>query len=67
MDVLQEYWPFLLPLIIAQLGLMLAALVHIFRHDKYRFGTRALWVVIVVLFQMIGPVAYFIVGRGEDA
>ncbi len=66
MDVLREYWLFLLPLIIAQFVLMITALVHIFKHPDYRFGSRAMWIVIVVLFQMVGPIVYFVFGRGED-
>ncbi|MGI6650254.1 MAG: PLD nuclease N-terminal domain-containing protein [Limnochordia bacterium] len=66
LDVLREYWLFLLPLIIAQFALMITALVHIFKHPTYRFGSRAMWIAIVVLFQMIGPIVYFVFGRGED-
>lgn len=66
MKTLQEYWPFLLPLIAAQLVLMITALVHILRHPNYKFGSRALWIPVVVLFQIIGPVIYFVFGRGDD-
>nr|NLJ03118.1 PLDc_N domain-containing protein [Bacillota bacterium] len=45
---------------------MITALVHIFKHPTYRFGSRAMWIAIVVLFQMIGPIVYFVFGRGED-
>lgn len=67
MDILREYWPFLVPLIIAELALMVTALIHVLRHPTYRFGTRALWIPIVVFIQIIGPVVYFILGRSEDA
>ncbi|HKM43338.1 MAG TPA: PLD nuclease N-terminal domain-containing protein [Limnochordia bacterium] len=66
-EILQEYWPFLLPLIIAEFGLMITALVHVLRHPTYKFGSRALWILIVVLLQIIGPIVYFIFGRSEDA
>ncbi len=66
MEILQEYWPFLLPLFLVQLGLMITALVHVLRHPQYKFGSRALWIPVVVLFQIIGPVVYFVFGRGED-
>ena len=67
METLQEYWPFLLPLIIAQFGLMITALVHVLKHPTYKFGSRALWIPVVVLLQIIGPVIYFVFGRGDDA
>lgn len=55
----------LIPIIILQLTLMIVALVHIFRHDNYKVGNRVLWVIVVVLFNVIGPILYFAIGRGE--
>ena len=66
MKVLMEYFPVLLPLIIAELILALTALVHVLRHPHYRFGNKIMWCVVVVLVQFIGPVFYFVFGRGED-
>jgi hypothetical protein len=57
--------PFLIPIIIIELGLTIAALVHIFTHKKYRFGNRVLWV-IVSFVQIIGPIVYFIFGRSDE-
>ena len=65
MKILAEYLPFLIPVILIELALMLTALLHVLRHPNYRFGTKPLWIVIVVLFQIIGPVFYFAFGRGE--
>ncbi len=66
MEVLQEYLPFLLPVFVIQLGLMIAALIHIFRHQTYRVGNRVIWVVVCVLVNIIGPVLYFAIGRGDE-
>lgn len=55
----------LIPIIILQLTLMIVALIHIFRHDNYKVGNRVLWVIVVVLFNVIGPILYFAIGRGE--
>ncbi|MFB5066177.1 MAG: PLDc N-terminal domain-containing protein [Candidatus Wallacebacter cryptica] len=66
MDVLKEYWPFLVPLIIAEVVLMIAALTHVLKHRNYRFGTRAFWIPIVLFIQIIGPIVYFVFGRGEE-
>ncbi|MDI9440871.1 MAG: PLD nuclease N-terminal domain-containing protein, partial [Bacillota bacterium] len=63
---LKEYGPFLIPLIIAQLVLAITALVHVLRHPNYRFGTKGLWIPVVLLVQFIGPVLYFALGRGDD-
>jgi len=66
MDELIKYLPFLIPLAIIQLGLMVAALIHIFRHESYRMGNRVLWVVLCLLINIIGPVLYFTIGRGDE-
>ncbi|OXS94445.1 PLDc N-terminal domain-containing protein [Lacticaseibacillus rhamnosus] len=61
------YWPFLVPLIILEFGLMIAAVVHVLRHPHYRIGNRALWLVIVIFIQIIGPIAYFVFGREDQS
>ena len=66
MEMLKEYLPFLIPLIIAQLALGITALVHVLKHPHYRFGSKIMWAVIVLLVNMIGPIVYFVFGRGED-
>ncbi len=55
----------LMPLIILQFALMIGALVHIFRHHTYRVGNRLIWVLVVVLINFIGPIMYFIFGKGK--
>lgn len=66
MDTLMEYLPFLIPIIIIELALALTALVHVLRHPVYRFGNRVMWILIVLIIQIIGPIVYFVFGRGED-
>lgn len=66
-NTVKEYLPFLIPLVILQLALMGSALYHILKHPNYRFGNRLMWVVIVVIFQLIGPICYFTFGKGEQA
>ena len=62
----KEFWPFLVPLIVIQLALMAVALTHILRHKHYKVGSRALWIVVVVLVNIIGPIAYFAFGRSDE-
>ena len=66
MHLLQQYWPFLLPLAIIQIGLMVAALIHIFRHDTYKMGNRVIWIVVSVCLNTVGPILYFVLGRSDD-
>ena len=66
MSILLDYLPFLIPYLIAALILAITALIHVLRHPHYRFGNKVLWIIIVLFVQVLGPVCYFIFGRGDD-
>lgn len=66
MDVLVEYLPFLIPLIIIEWILAITALIHVLRHPHYKFGNKPFWIIVVLFVQIIGPIVYFIFGRGEE-
>lgn len=67
MGNLTEYLPFLIPLVLVELGLFVYALVHILKHDHYKTGNRTMWlIVIILLMNLIGPILYLILGREED-
>ena len=68
MDDILEFLPFLIPLIIAELAVVGYTLRHIFTHNTYKRGTRALWVLLTVVFMntFIGPILYFLLGK-EDS
>lgn len=64
-ETIQQLLPLLIPIIILELALMIFALVDLIRREKTR-GPKWLWVIIIVLFNLIGPIIYFIVGREEE-
>ncbi len=66
MDTLIKYLPILLPIIILELSLAIFSFIHVLRHPHYKFGNKIVWCIIVLFVQFIGPVVYFIFGRGED-
>lgn len=66
MNLPSEMLPVLIPLILLDLALAILALVHVLRHPSYRFGSKVLWVVVVLVIQLFGPIFYFVLGRGED-
>ena len=66
LEALQECLPVLLPLVIVEFILMITALVHVLRHNTYRFGNKVMWAIIVVVIQFFGPVIYFVFGRGDE-
>ena len=63
---LLDLLPILIPLAVLQMGLMIAALVSILRRSSYRNGNRVLWILVVLLVSTIGPIVYFILGRGDE-
>lgn len=65
-DLLVEYFPVLLPVIAVELTLAITALVHVIRHPHYKFGNKVVWIFVVLLIQFIGPIVYFLFGRGDE-
>src|SRR5215203_528923 len=56
----------LVPVVLLQLGLLIAAVVDLLRDDRaVRGGNKGLWAVIIVFVNLIGPILYFLVGRVE--
>jgi uncharacterized membrane protein YozB (DUF420 family) len=65
MEKIIAYLPIIIPLAIIQLGLMVFALIHALKHPYYRFGDKVLWILMIVVVNIIGPILYFVIGRGE--
>jgi ABC-2 type transport system ATP-binding protein len=56
----------IIPLIVIQLAMMILAVVDLLRDDRaVRGGSKAVWAVIIVFVNLVGPILYFIVGREE--
>lgn len=62
---LQPYIPFLIPIIVIQLALLIFALVDVLRRERTR-GPKWLWIVLIVAVNFIGPIAYFVIGRQDE-
>ena len=59
--------PFLIPLVIAQFGLLGYTLYHILTHNTYKRGNRTIWLIVTLVFMnFVGPILYFLLGK-EDA
>lgn len=65
MEFITKNLSLILPLIIIELGLTIASLIHVLTHKKYKFGNRILWILVSFL-SILGPVVYFVFGRGEE-
>lgn len=64
MDTLSELLPFLIPVILLQIALMVVALVDLVRRERTR-GPKWAWALVIVFFNLIGPVVYLLFGREE--
>ena len=64
MEKITEYLPFLIPIILLQLGLMVFALWDLVRRERTR-GPKWLWAVVIILGEILGPIVYLLVGREE--
>ena len=62
---LSKLIPLLIPILIIQIGLQIYALVDLYHQEQVR-GSKLLWVLIILLGEIIGPIAYFIFARKEE-
>ena len=64
MNEIREFLPFLIPILIVQLILIVVALLDLSKRGRTR-GPKWMWVLIILFVNMIGPIIYFTVGREE--
>ncbi len=62
---LMQYIPLLIPVVLIELGLMVAALVDLVRRTQTR-GPKWAWALVIILINFIGPIVYFVAGRKEE-
>ena len=61
-EILLMFWP----LLVLQLILAIAALLDIRKRKTVKHLPRVAWIVIIIVGEMLGPILYFAVGRGEE-
>ena len=71
MELIRAYLPFLIPLFLLQLGAQILSVINLFKRDtRVRWGNKIIWCAIIVLLELFGVLAYFLIGRlpstGED-
>lgn len=67
MPDINEILPFLIPLVIVELILLVYTLHHILTHNTYKRGNRVFWIIVTLAgMEFIGPILYFLLGREED-
>ena len=66
LNTLINYLPFLLPILLIEITLAITAVIHVVKHPTYKFGNKTIWIIVVLVVQIIGPILYFTVGRGDN-
>ncbi len=57
--------PLFIPLFLIEIGLMVIALLDIIRRERVRGGNKVIWILVVVLIGVVGPITYLLFGRQE--
>jgi hypothetical protein len=65
MEIIKQYLPLLIPVVLIELVLMITALVDLIRRAQTR-GPKWVWVLVIVLINFIGPIIYFVAGRKDE-
>jgi len=65
MEALRSYIPLLIPLVIIELALLVIALVDLIRREQVKHFPKWVWAVIIIILNLIGPIASLILGREE--
>jgi hypothetical protein len=64
LETIMELLPLLVPILIIQLALVVAAIIDLSRRETTR-GPKVVWVLVILLVNFIGPILYFVIGRDE--
>jgi len=65
-ETIKEMLPFLIPLALLQIALMVIALVDLVRRKRVKGDSKILWAVLIVFINIIGPIVYLLLGREEE-
>jgi hypothetical protein len=57
--------PLIIPLMILEFALMVIALVDVIRRERVRGNNKVVWIIVIVLVNIIGPIIYLLFGRQE--
>ncbi|MBC7959968.1 MAG: PLDc N-terminal domain-containing protein [Vallitaleaceae bacterium] len=66
MEQMIQYLPLLAPIALIQIILLIVALVHILKNKKVKFLNLPAWIVIIVVFNIVGPILYLTIGKADE-
>lgn len=62
---MNEIMIYLLPIIIIQIALQIFAIVKIAKQKTFKYFSKAIWIIIVLLGSLIGTIIYLLIERDE--
>lgn len=65
LEQLRQLLPLLIPIILIQYGLAIAALIDVIKRERFKLLPKWGWALVVVFVNLIGPIVYFVLGRDE--
>lgn len=65
-DLIQAL-PYLVPLLVLEIILLIVALVDLIKREHVTGGNKIIWVLVMVFVQIIGPIVYLAIGRREKS
>ena len=66
LNTIMDMLPFLIPLFLLEIGLLVFALLDVIKRKRVRGNNKIIWILIIVLVEIIGPIIYLAVGRQEE-
>ncbi len=61
-EAIMAFWP----LIALQFILIIVAIVDLLRRKTFKHLSKSVWLLIIILVSLFGPILYFIIGRGDE-
>ena len=65
MEKILEYLPYLIPVVIIQLILLVTALLDWIKRENTR-GNKWVWLAVILFVNLFGPIFYFLFGRLDE-
>jgi TctA family transporter len=66
-EALKNALPYLIPLLVLEIVLLFVAIIDLDRRRYVTGNNKLVWVLVIVIFGIIGPVIYFVFGRRKNA
>lgn len=65
MNFISENIMLLLPIVLIYYGIVIYAIVDLYKKDRVVRGEKILWLLVILFVNTFGPILYFLIGRKE--